>query len=53
MKKHERQRLDWLSVRKKGIDEESPSKGLAGQSVYVCTPWDQHWIGRRDGNWRL
>lgn len=58
MKRHERQRLDWLSVRKKGIDEGKNHllRGwLVRMSIFVC-PGTNAGQGdckvRREGNQR-
>lgn len=58
MKKRERQRLDWLSIRKKGINEDKNHllRGWLVRAVtFVCpgtNTGQRDRIGRRDGNWR-
>lgn len=59
IEKHERKRLDWLSIRKKGIDE-GKNHLLRGQlgRVYMfvfpgTNPGQGNSTERSDGNWRL
>lgn len=58
MKKHERQRLDWVSIRKKGTDGDK-NHLIRGWLVRVCmfvcprtNTGQENRIGRRDGKWR-